>query len=309
MIADPSVFAGFSSHCRSVSEICGSVTYVLSNDVSPGSQLVAFPMFDLAELSEHTDALWRAWAKNLELVNVSVPIDRNRPEAPLMLHWRNPNVLISQTCGYPFAVGLQSNAGCIGTFAYDICDPGQAGMYRSLIVTHEDQADRSLDSFDGAALSINNADSLSGCVSFGVALHRAGVRNRQYNVFESGAHVNSLARLRNRESDLACIDFLTWSLLADVRPEAIEGLAVIGRGPQIPCPPLITALPVVAVVPGLIATLRSTLQRAIDDLRENNSETLRALRIDGFVPFDQGVYEPTVALGKIACQLMPVIVG
>ncbi len=263
--------------------------------------VVAFPMFDLVELAGHTDRLWACIRAELLKHNVVAPEIRTAPVGSLMKHWRDSQVLLTQTCGYPYHVGLRDQVGLIGTFAYNVCDDDAPGFYRSVLVTQVTNQHRALESFEQTRVSINNADSLSGCVSLGVALHRAGVRSVA-SVWESGAHVNSLAALQSETVDLACIDWLTWSLLADVRPAALDGLVIIGRGPQIPCPPLITADPT------SVPLLQEALARAIDYLRTNNSETLTALRIDGLVRFEPMVYAATEALGDIAASLLPVSV-
>jgi ABC-type phosphate/phosphonate transport system substrate-binding protein len=266
-----------------------------------GSAIAALPMFDLVELTAHTDTLWRYWAQSLAGHGVVSPSILTRPVGALINHWRDPRVLITQTCGYPYRVGLADSVGLIGTFAYDICEEGKPGVYRSVLVANDKNRERELSTFAWARTAINSRDSLSGCVSLGVALHRAKVGTLK-TVIESGGHVNSLSMLRAQQVDLAAIDWLTWSLLSDVRPEALVGLSIIARGPEIPCPPLITA------DPSNVPVLRAALVDALTAIEKNSPETLRALRITGFHPREIDDYTPIIALGKEAAEVAPMVI-
>lgn len=269
----------------------------------------SLPMFDLVELKPHTDRLWAAMAKALiDAGAENIPLALTRPDEALIVHWRKPEMLLSQTCGYPLAVGLRTTAHLVGTFAYDLPNPEDAGFYRSLLVTRSndsraipglDFAPASLQSFAGSPVSINNRDSLSGCVSFGVALAVAGVGSVG-DVLVAEAHVNSLAAIQSSRVDLATIDALTFALLADVRPEATAGLTVLGRGPCIPCPPLITSQA------SMVEPLRAAIKSAVGTLKAESPETLRALRIQRFQPMTMADYDATIELGETAKRFLPV---
>ena len=101
----------------------------------------------------------------------------------------------------------------------------------------------------------------------------------------TGAHVKSIDAVREGSADLASIDAVTFTLLGDLDPERIGGLTVIGRGPLVPCLPLI--------VHGMatdseVATWRAALADACDDQR--TEAIRRRLRIREFVAFDDQDY-------------------
>ncbi len=268
------------------------------------SLLVAsFPMFDLDELRPHHDALWAAIAHELRLRQIEAPTSLSRPEVPLSRHWRRPELLLSQTCGFPYAAYYRPQLALIGTFHYDLPVDDGAGFYRSLLVArrsdHRVLANplaTDLRGFSGATVAINNRDSLSGCVSLGVTLLDCGVEHVG-DVIVTGAHVDSLGEMQAGRVDLAIIDALTFALLSDVRPSAVDGVTVIGSGPRIPCTPLVTGHA------RLVEPIRDALPAA---LRRVESETLRALRIRAFVAHADDVYVPTIAMGERASELMPV---
>lgn len=265
-------------------------------------------MFDFPELREQTDALWAAWSSELRRHGLDAPPGLVRPTEGLLAHWRQLDLLVSQTCGYPYAAALRGSVTTFGTFAYDLPEEHQPGFYRSVIVARSSDARRvstpatgALRAFNGATVAINNNDSLSGCVSLGVALVNGGV-SQVSNVVVTGAHANSLVALQHREADIAAIDAISFALLQDIRPGAVDGISIIDRGPVIPCLPLITQDAT------RIPVLRRSLAEALATLREGSPEVLRALRIvDAAFPHEDK-YTATLDLGEIASRLLPVSV-
>ncbi len=266
----------------------------------------SLPMFDVPELREQTDALWAAWAIELGRLGLDAPPFLVRPDEALLTHWRRPELFVSQTCGYPYAAALRPSVTTFGTFAYEIPEELRPGFYRSVIVARVSDhrvgavvAPGDLRAFNGATVAINATDSLSGCVSLGAALVNGGV-TQVSNVVVSGGHANTLTVLQRGEADIAAIDAVTFALLGDVRPAALDGITIIGRGPTIPCLPLITG------GSAHIPILQSALGSALMNLREGSPEVLRALRIfDAVFPHEDD-YTATLALGDTAATLLPV---
>ena len=269
----------------------------------PFTMVASLPMFDLDELRSAHDALWSAIAYELRLRGIAAPESLSRPDVPLSRHWRDPDLLFSQTCGFPYAAYYRPALSLIGTFHYELPVDDGPGFYRSLLVARSsdrrvaaDPTMTDLRAFSGATVAINNRDSLSGCVSLGVTLLDCGV-DQVGDVVVTGAHVDSLAEMQAGRVDLAIIDALTFALLCDVRPSAVHGLTVIGNGPRIPCTPLVTGHS------HLIEPIRNALPAALDRVPQT---VLRALRISSFVDHADDVYVPTIAMGERASELMPV---
>ncbi len=265
--------------------------------------LASLPMFDFDELLPAHDALWSAVADELRRLGIDAPCTLTRPEVPLSSHWRHPDLLFSQTCGFPYAAYYRPHLSLIGTFHYALPVDDGPGFYRSLLVARSadrriaaDPTATDLRSFSGATVAINNTDSLSGCVSLGVTLLDCGV-DQVGDVIVTGAHADSLAEMQAGRVDLAIIDALTFALLSDVRPAAVEGVTVIGRGPQIPCTPLVTGQA------DLVEPIRAALPVALARVAPS---VLRALRIRAFVEHSDAAYTPTIPMGERASELMPV---
>lgn len=235
-------------------------------------RFASLPMYDLPELQADTDALWRDIAGRLAVAGVPLALSRDNVDDLLTHHWRHPALLLSQACGWPVAAVLEGEVAVVGAFTYrGVSDPG--ARYASQLVVRADDVDRPL---AGRAVAVNGTDSLSGWVSLVAAVGEVGP------VLITGAHVESLAAIRDRRADLASIDAVTWALLARHRPAALDGLATMGAGPVIPCVPLIT---------------HPTLGPGVDGLRAALAEVRsEPLLIDGFVPLDASDYAPILEL-------------
>lgn len=267
--------------------------------------LASLPMFDLDELRDAHDALWTAIADELRRRGIDAPPVLARPEVPLSLHWRHPELLFSQTCGFPYAAYYRPQLSLIGTFHYALPVDDGPGFYRSLLVARStdcrvaaDPAATDLRAFSGATVAINNTDSLSGCVSLGVTLLDCGVE-QVGDIIVTGAHVDSLGEVQAGRVELAIIDALTFALLSDVRPSAVLGVTVIGSGPRIPCTPLVTGQA------HLVGPIRAALPPALERLSAEAPSVLQALRICAFVEHSDDDYTPTIPLGERAGELMP----
>ncbi len=258
----------------------------------------ALPMYDFPELGEATDALWRSWRRAAMARGLEVDAERTRPSGDLLEHWRRTDVLLTQTCGYPYRAALAGSVAVVGTFDYDTGDPGvDPGRYRSVLVTRAGQGPEVL--ADGVSVAVNGLESLSGCVSLGAALAAAGV-GRVGHVVLTGAHADSVVAVASGRADLASIDAVSWRIFETVRPAAVAGLVTVGHGPVVPCLPLVTAQR------PAVDRLRAALADAVGDLTRSDPAALGLLRIRGFVPLEGPEYDVTLDLARTAAAVLPV---
>lgn len=244
-----------------------------------GPWSVSLPMYDLPEVRSDIDELWAAIRRRLVDAGVGeVPAALDRP-GDLHRCWEDPRLLLSQACGYPL-VGALSDVSVVGVFASS--RGGPPGHYRSVVVGTP----------GGRRRAVNDTWSLSGCISL-LAADGAGTDGRA--VVLTGSHRASIAAVRRGEADVASIDAVTFQLLGDHAPSELDGVRVAGRGPSVPCLPLITA------DASLVPVLRSILADvARDPLLET---TRRRLHIADFVPLDRSDYASVAALAR---RLVPV---
>ena len=266
-------------------------------------------MYDFDEITPALDELWRVIGDHLRMGGVpDVPVSLERVMA-YNETWSDPTLLLGQSCGLPIVDQLDGLVRVVGAFAVESASGGGVGdfgaaTYSSALVVHRDAAIGGLGGLPwsrGVSVAINGWDSLSGFVSFGAACAiaiDAGALDCEAafgSVLVTGAHVRSLAAVGDGSADLACIDGHTLALLTRHRPEAVEHVRVIQRGPTIPCVPLITNL---STTPEEVALLREALSAAASDPDLGSARS--ALGITGFVALDNDAYEPVRAFHDTA---------
>jgi ABC-type phosphate/phosphonate transport system substrate-binding protein len=230
-------------------------------------------MYDLPEIRPAAEALWQQIAARLRDAGVAdVPMSLAWDGDLYDGHWLHAQLLLSQSCGWPLVDRLAGRVTVVGAFTYSGVSDAR-GRYRSVLLTRVGDTDRQL---AGRRAAVNSYDSLSGWISLQAAVQPLGA------VIVTGAHVHSVAAVRDGAADLACIDGVTWALLNRYRPDAVSGLAIVGDGPRIPCLPLITHL---------------TAAPRVDVLRTAlTGVTSEGLGIDGFVPLGVADYAPVLDL-------------
>ncbi|MCG3099267.1 PhnD/SsuA/transferrin family substrate-binding protein [Enterobacter sp. DRP3] len=198
------------------------------------SNLLAFPMYAVDQ--DNTRALWLTVKRLLTARGVSVDRLPGWPESDLLTHWQQPELILSQTCGYPL-VTLLPDVQVVGCFRYTAA--GCEGIqYRSFLVVRAQDRHLTLGDFRGRRAVCNSADSQSG-------FHALRKKVADDNFFSqttfSGSHRQSLIDVKHGVGDIAAIDCVTWALLQRHEPDLLEGLAVIDRTPLTPGLPLITS--------------------------------------------------------------------
>ena len=162
-----------------------------------------------------------------------------------------------------------------------------SGHYRTVIVAREAAP---LPEFACRVAAVNASDSLSGWISLLAAFRSAGAPWHG-SVITTGAHVRSIDAVREGSADVASIDAVTFALLGDLHPDSVRGLTAIGRGPLVPCLPLIVHG---TATDGEVAAWRAAFAEACND--PATATIRRRLRIRGFVAFDDDDYASLIGL-------------
>lgn len=225
----------------------------------PPAPIVSLPMYDWPEVRDEVDRLWSLIAAGLRERAIRAPRALRRAAAYDRL-WFRPELLLSQTCGFPYATRLRGTVQLVATPCYAV--PGCAGpTYSSVIITRRGAGRRALADLGGATAAVNSEDSQSGHWALRAAL--AAERNSEApaRVIRSGSHRRSLQMVAGGLADVAAIDAVCWALAKRHEREAIRRLDVIAWSPAAPALPFITA----AATPGpTLAGLRRALAEAID---------------------------------------------
>lgn len=242
--------------------------------------IAALPMYNV---SPAFAADWHALLTNV-LQAAESSADIVEP-ADLHAFWRQPDLLLSQTCGYPLVLGLHEHVKLIATPHFDA--PGCDGAdYSSVLVARaDDGAPRSLEAFRGARAAYNSVDSNSGYNAFRHAVAPLAINGRFFSeTIETGSHLGSLHAVIDSRADIAAIDCVTFAFARDAFPELVAKVREIGYTRRSPGLPLIASK---KVTPEKIDALRAALREAIDI----HPSRAQRLRLKGFSVLPYEAYE------------------
>jgi len=248
-------------------------------------------MYDWPEIAWANDALWAAIATRLDIAGIAAPpaLDRERHSDVV---WRDPGLLISQTCGLPFSTRLRGMVRLIATPVYNV--PGCEGpLYSSMIVTRSAESAEEIGRFSGRRFAFNTADSLSGNLALRAAMKDAGIDPASANWVETGSHRASVRAVAEERADVAAIDAVCWAFALRHEPEAASRLKVIATTPLRSGLPLITAG---ERRDDQVTTIRSVLKDVLADPDVKSAR--QALQITGMRVMDEFDYMPIATLGR-----------
>lgn len=198
--------------------------------------IAALPMYDFDDLVTANDTLWQLIGGGAAKAGIMAPEALLRgPD--LWDIWQAPDLLLAQTCGYPFRARLHPQVALIGTPDYGVegCGPGQ---YCSVFVARADDPRARLADFDGTALAYNEPLSQSGWAAPQTEAARLGLRFPAG--LRTGAHRATAHAIAEGRADLGALDAVTWRHVQRLDPVA-GALRVVARTAPTPGLPLITA--------------------------------------------------------------------
>jgi len=248
--------------------------------------IASLPQYDLPEIREATNAWWSGIARHLSSQGVEdVPGSLTRAEDGEVL-WRDPSILVTQTCGYPLMTELTGHLRAVATPLY-MCEGCEGPSYASAIIVREGSGVHSVEDLRGGRAAINNWNSQSGMNALRhLVAGRAGDNGRFFgDVRLSGGHALSMDAVRTGEADVAAVDSVTWALHRAHKPAACEGLRILTW--SAPAPSLPYAVRVEAD-PELEEMVFAALEAAAGDpaLADARADLL----IDGFLRADNSSY-------------------
>ncbi|QGX97866.1 hypothetical protein EI983_06085 [Roseovarius faecimaris] len=194
--------------------------------------IASLPMYDPPPLQGANDRFWQAI--RAELGEGPEHLTRG---GDLWEQWRAPDLVLSQTCGYPYRARLHGHVTLVGTPDYGLpgCPPG---YYTSVMVVRAEDTRDGFAAFDGARFAFNEPLSQSGWAGPQVYAQAEGVSFGP--PVQTGGHALSARAVAAGKADIAGIDALTWEVLQEHDPVAQE-LRVVARTQPTPVLPYITA--------------------------------------------------------------------
>ncbi|CAM2190720.1 ABC-type phosphate/phosphonate transport system, periplasmic component [Burkholderia cepacia] len=252
--------------------------------------IAALPMYNVTP--RHA-VLWRALLRDAlaAFANAGGPTDVALPDEPFGdLHalWRRGDLLLSQTCGYPYRMlGLRDEVRLIATPRFD-ADGCDGPRYRSMLVVsaraHAGGA-TTLAACRGLRAAFNGDDSHSGMNALRHAVAPHAHDGRFFgSVAALGSHLNVLRALAAEEADCAAIDCVTFAYVGDALPGLLKDIRVIGMTAAAPGLPFIASR-------ALEDTRIAALQDALDIAVAADDERARVLRLKGFERLSPNDYD------------------
>jgi ABC-type phosphate/phosphonate transport system substrate-binding protein len=199
--------------------------------------IASLGMYDFGPAMAANDRLWALVRTGLLGRGIAAPEGLTRGEAAYWPAWQAPDLVLSQTCGYPFRARLHDRVTYVGTpdYGVDGCPPG---FYRSVFVARRDDPRDTVTEFDRARFAYNEGLSQSGWAAPQTHATELGIRLAP--AAQTGGHRRSAMAVADGRADLAALDAVTFSLMQGVDPVA-EKVKVVGLTAPTPGLPLITA--------------------------------------------------------------------
>lgn len=261
--------------------------------------IAALPMYNVTP--RHA-ALWRALLRDAldAFANAGGPADVAFPDEPFDdLHalWRRDDLLLSQTCGYPYRMlGLRDTVHLVATPVFD-AEGCNGARYRSVLVVsarvHAGGA-ATLAACRGLRAAFNGGDSHSGMNALRHAVAPNAHDGRFFgSVTAFGSHLNVLRALASGEADCAAIDCVTFAYVRDALPDLLKEIRIIGTTASAPALPFIASR---ALEETQVAALQDALDRAV----AADAERSRVLRLKGFERLSPDDYDTIARFAREA---------
>jgi ABC-type phosphate/phosphonate transport system substrate-binding protein len=226
------------------------------------SATVSLPMYNLPEMRLVNLRFWEALREVLVeagLRDLPQSLSFERPPVPERI---GPEVLFSQTCGYPLETIFRGQAIRLGTPCYEApgCDgPTHCGFF---IVPVGSDA-RTLSDLVGGVFLFNHQHSNSGMNLARRALAEiAGGRPLFARAVETGSQPGNLDRVARGEGDATAVDCVTYAFWCRHRPEMAPKVRVLARTPPSPAIPFVTSI---ATPAATVAILRAALHSVVHE--------------------------------------------
>jgi ABC-type phosphate/phosphonate transport system substrate-binding protein len=222
----------------------------------------SLPMYDLQEMRAATEAFWQGLARAFRAESIDDVPDRLEAPTDYEAHWLAPDLLFSQTCGYPLRHRLRDRVAYLATPSYAVEGCGR-GTYRSVILVNEKSPAKSLEDLRGRTAAFNDTQSHSGMNALRATVAPLSAGGRFFGkVIQSGRHEASIRAVAEGRADVAAVDCVTFETLRRYRPRGVAGVRVLAMSDEAPALPFVAAISADA---DRIARLRNGLRRAIAD--------------------------------------------
>lgn len=249
-------------------------------------------------VGEATDLLWAYIRDGLRAAGLQQVPDQLDKAVRHDDAWLRPDLLLAQTCGYPYVRRLRGRVRLVATPEYT--HPGCVGPLKcSFVVVSKDAGYQGIADLKGARAAINHPESNSGANLFRALVAPHAENGRFFSsVVETGSHNASLELVSSGLADVASIDCITYANILRFEPRLIEAVRIIAETPRGPGLPYITR---VAATDEELSILRAVLAAIADDRRMD--EVRDILSLGKFSVLEDADYQPLLEFERDAVRL------
>lgn len=239
--------------------------------------IASLPMYNQPDCLPATDRYWALIRDGMRNNGHLAPDSLSMDVPDLAAHWQRPDLVLSQTCGFPFRSVLHGKVTLIGAPDFGVagCPPG---YYRSVFIARPDDPRNTLIAFQDAQFTYNDALSQSGWAAPQNHAKAAGFQFR--NTAQSGSHIVSALSVLQGRADIAAIDAVSWRHLQR-NNASLAALRVVELTDPTP------GLPYIAALGADRAAVFAAIAAAISALAPQDRETLG---LKGIVPLPAEAY-------------------
>jgi len=232
-------------------------------------------MYDLPVVRPDIDAWWGGVRRHFQDTGMhDIPGHLSRPGEGFDF-WLAPDLLFSQSCGYPLVTRLAGHVTLLGTPCYDV-DGCEGSDYCSFIIVRAECPAKTVMDLRGRRCAVNLAESWSGHHALRLYLAPLVENNRPlFEVAQSGSHAASIEAVRSGMAEFAAVDCVVFGLLSRDEPQKTEALRILARTPAMPGLPLIAGT---AASIDEVRCMKRALRRAFDDPALADARTSLRLR-------------------------------
>ncbi|MDF1728911.1 MAG: PhnD/SsuA/transferrin family substrate-binding protein [Sulfitobacter sp.] len=225
--------------------------------------IASLMMYARPELDQANARFWHSLRDHMEAAGIPAPAQLSNDLPPMQV-WRDPGLVLSQTCGMPYRRFLHPHVALIGTPDYGLegCPPG---YYRSAVVVRADDERETLEDYRQARFAYNETGSQSGYAAAYATAAAAGFWFSDRRASEG--HRNSARMVAEGAADIAALDMMSWQLMQRYDSFA-KDLRVLMLTEPTPGLPLITAQQ------GRADDLRAAVETAIAGLSDKDRTAL-----------------------------------
>jgi ABC-type phosphate/phosphonate transport system substrate-binding protein len=263
-----------------------------------GLPTASLPMYNLPEMRAANARLWETLRGLLTEAGVADLPDGLVFEGPPVPERIGPEVLFSQTCGYPLETIYRGQAVRLGTPCYTApgCDgPTHCGLF----VVPAGSPARDLRDLRGGVFWLNNRHSNSGMNLPRRALAEiAGGRRVFSQVIETGGQPGNLDRIAGGEGDVTAVDCVTYAFWKQHRPEAATRTRILAHTPPSPAIPFVTSA---RTPPATVEILRAALRELVRNPRY--AAACAGLRLKDIVEVPDSAYRRLLDYEREAAAL------